>query len=170
MSSGARALARASLAAALGTAVLYLGSLLPGGKLALLCVASLGVVFVKMSCPGFWAPACYFVTALLSLLLLPNKAPAILYAVFVGYYPLVKLRAERFAAPVKRWALKLGVFAAAMLALWLLSGSFAPAAEVFEGAALWIVFAAAAAAFFAYDFALGQLILYYLRNIAGRIK
>ena len=60
--------------------------------------------------------------------------------------------------------------AAAMLALWLLSGSFAPAAEVFEGAALWIVLVAAAAAFFAYDFALGQLILYYLRNIAGRTK
>ena len=90
-----RALARSSLAAAAGVAALYLGSVLPGIKLSILFLAALGVVFVRLSCPGSWAWGCFAVTAALALLLLPDKTLALLYALLPGYYPIVKLRLER---------------------------------------------------------------------------
>ena len=170
MSEGTRALTRAALSAAAGVAALYLGSLLPSARLSILCVATLGVVFVKMSCPGRWALGCYAVTAALGLLLLPDKSLAVLYAAFMGYYPLVRLRAERFSNPAARWGLKLGAFFAAALALYLLAGSVSFLSAAVAGTALWALWAAGIAVFLVYDFALGQLILYYLRNIAGRIK
>lgn len=170
MSGGAKELARASLSAAAGTAALYVGSLLPTGRLVMLCVASMGVAFVKMSCSDAWALGCFAVTAALSLLLLPDKTLAVLYTAFVGYYPLIKLRSERFSSRIKRWGLKLGSFLAAELALWALADLIAPAGELFGGRAVWVVLIAGVGAFLVYDYALGLLFLYYLRRISGRIK
>ncbi len=170
MPSKAKLLARASLAAAAGVTALYLGAVVPTARLSLLCVATLGVTLVKMNCGGWWPLGCYAVTSLLSLLLLPDKTPAALYALFMGYYPLVKLRAERIDKPAVRWAVKLGVFHAAAAVLYLLIRSaLFPAAAAAE-TAWWILWAGGVCFFLVYDFVLGQLILYYLRRIAGRIK
>ena len=165
-----RALARSSLAAAAGVAALYLGSVLPGIKLSILFLAALGVVFVRLSCPGSWAWGCFAVTAALALLLLPDKTLALLYALLPGYYPIVKLRLERRKGRGIRWGLKLGVFHAAALAVWLLARSYAPLSALLTGMSLWLIWAGALAAFLVYDYVLGQIILYYLRNIAGRVR
>ncbi len=165
----AKSLARASLSAAAGVAVLYLGAIVPGIRLSVLCVATLGVAFVKMSCPGWWPLGCYGVTAALALLLLPDKTLAVLYAVFMGYYPLVKLRAERCAGRLLRWGVKLGAFHAAALALFLLIRAFS-LMTIPDGTAILVLWAAGLLFFLAYDYALGLLFLYYLRKIAGRIR
>ena len=82
-----RPLAYGSLSAAAGVLLLFLASVLPNGRLAVLCIATLCVAFIRMLSGWKWALGCYAVTAALSLLLLPSKAMPILYAAFFGYYP-----------------------------------------------------------------------------------
>ena len=170
MSDRTRSLARASVSAAAGTAALYLGSVIPGVRLSVLFIATLGVVFVRLSCSGAWAWGCYAVTAALALLLLPDKTLALLYALFPGYYPIAKLRLERLGSPWGRWGAKLACFHAALAVVWLLARWLTPLSELLSAAALWMLWAGALAVFLVYDFVLGQLILYYLRKFAGRIR
>lgn len=170
MDEKAKRLARASVAAAFSVAALYLGSLIPTARLAVVCLASLGVVFVRMSCPGRWGLLCFFVSALAALLLLPDKTVAILFAAFFGYYPLLKLAAERIGNAAVRWGVKLLAFnAAAGLVYWFYRALFLSLVPRFSAVPA-LLFVLGNAAFLAYDYALSQLILYYLRNIAGRIK
>ena len=169
MSDSVRTLTRSALAAAVGVVILYIGSVLPTARLTVLCAATLGVVFIRLSCSTRWALGCFAVTAFASLLLLPGKALAILYTVFLGYYPVIKLWAERLHKGVYRWTVKLISFNTAALVLYV-----AARAVVSELAGvlvwpLWAVWLGAHAAFVAYDYALGALILYYLRNLARRI-
>jgi len=169
MKDSVRSLTRASLSSAAGVAILYLGSLLPSARLAVLCLSTLGVVFVATTCPTPWAWGCYLVTGAAALLLLPEKMPAVVYLAFFGYYPLLKLRLERVGNPWFRWVLKLAAFNLAVGALYLVYRA-AFSGLVRAELPLWVLWPAGNAAFAAYDFALGQLILYYLRNLAGRIK
>jgi len=117
-----------------------------------------------------WSLGCFGVTAALSLLLSPSKSAAILYGAFFGYYPIVKIYAERLKNPVVRWAVKLALFNAAMVFLY-----FAVRA-VFQGSwgvfsdRPWIMLLLANGLFVLYDLALQQGILYFMRNIARRLR
>ena len=122
MRDSAKKMARSAVAAALGFGILYLASVLPAARLAVLCVASVCVVLVQMSCGWKWALGCWAATALLSLLLLPSKGTAAVYAAFLGYYPLVKLAAERIGKPLLRWGCKILAFNAAFAALFSWAG------------------------------------------------
>ena len=169
MDASVKPLTRSALAAAAGVAILYIGSLLPTMRLSILCAATLGVVFVRMSCSVGWALGCYAVTAAAGLLLLPEKILAVVYAVFMGYYPVVKLWAERRANPIIRWGIKLAVFnAAAFLLFYAFSAVFFDFTNSFL-LKPWFSVLLGNGVFVVYDYALGVLILYYMRNIARRI-
>ena len=170
MNGKARPLARSSLAAAAGVTALYLGSILPSARISILCISALGVAFVVMNCSSRWALGCYAVTGILALLLLPEKTLAFLYLLLPGYYPIFKLRAERFGTVWMRWGMKLAVFHGAFAASVLLTRLYAPLAGMLSGRSLWFLWAAALAVFLLFDYVLGLLILYYLRSIAGRIN
>ncbi len=165
-----RALAGAAVGAALSFGVLYLASVLPAARLACICAASLGVVFVRLRSGWKWALGCYGVTAALALLLLPGKGTAAAYGLLTGYYPVFKLFVERWRSRPLRWLAKLVLFNAVFALLY-----FGLARLLWSDAELaslspWLVFAAADAAFLVYDFALTEIILIYLRKIAGRIR
>lgn len=170
MDAKTKALTRSALSAAVGVAVLYLCCVFPWGRLALLCVASLGVIFVRMSCPPYWAIGCYSVTALLGLLLLPEKAPALAYAVLFGYYPLVRLLTERLASPWARMGVRLAVFNAAALLTYFAFRAVFTSLTGDSPLPLYLLWAAVNGAFLVYDYALGQIILYYVRNLSGRFR
>ncbi len=165
-----RPLSCSALSAAVGVVLLYLAALLPTGKIFMVCAASLAVVFLRMRFDWRWALGCFAVTGLLGLLLSPSKVPAILYVVFFGYYPLVKLPAERIASPIWRWAAKLGCFNLAMAGLYAAFHSVLPAQQGPLAAFPALMLLCANAAFVIYDLALRQGILYYLRHISGRMK
>ena len=167
----ARNLARSALATALGVAVLLIDSVIPWGKLAGVCLSSVFVVLVRMSCGLRWALCCYGATAALGLLLLPAKSTALLYAVFLGYYPLIKLALERLRQPALRWGLKLAVCSVVVaVALFLLRELLLIAVPLESTWSVLLAFAAADAAFCVYDYALTQVILIYMRKIQGRLK
>ena len=81
------------------------------GFLTLFCVIELGKT---------WAFGVYFATALLSMLLVPNKEAAVMYTAFFGYYAIVKALLESSRLPrVVEYLLKFLVFNASVVAAYL---------------------------------------------------
>ena len=107
---------------------------------------------------------------MLSLSLFPTKATAILFGTFFGYYPVIKLAAERLPHPVLRWGIKLAVFDLVMVLLWLTVRSVFQVEGGILSSYPVVMVIAANAAFVLYDLALGQGILFYIRKIARRIE
>lgn len=166
MKENSKALAYGAVSAALGTVILYLGSVLPSARLALLCISSLGVVLMALRFDVRRALAVYAVTAALALLVLPGKAMALAYALLPGWYPLIKLRLERLKTPAARYAAKfLAANVVLLPAVLLLGRSYFAAMPL----PLWQILVAGEAVFLVYDYALTQIILLYMRKIAGRI-
>ena len=169
MKTSSKNMAYASVGTGLTVILLYLASIVPSGRLAVVCASSVGVVFLRMRCGKKWAVLCCCASAMLSLLLLPEKGVAILYSVILGYYPLVKLDTERMSSRLLRWCIRLAVFNAAFFLLyffaqWLFIGWL----DGLAGSILLLTLAANAA-FVLYDYALTQIILLYLRRIDGRL-
>lgn len=107
------------VSAALSVVLLLLGGLVPG---ATYCAPMLGMLpLIPCLCEyGRGAAACvYGVTAMLAVLLAPDKEMAGVY-VFFGYYPILKPLLDRISRRLLRLAAKLGVCLAAMGALYFL--------------------------------------------------
>ena len=81
-----------AMSTALGVLFLYAASIVPSGKLVLLFLAS-AVIWIPLNERGgiVSAALCYIATALLSLLLIPNKLYPLVYALFFGPYGFIKL-------------------------------------------------------------------------------
>lgn len=96
--------------AALSLLLLYVAALLPSGRIGMVAVAGLvpavGVISGGLG-TGF---LCYAATALLGLLLVPDKGCALLYALFFGLYPMVKNAIERLHRLPAELVLKLVFF------------------------------------------------------------
>lgn len=165
MKEESKALAYGALSTALAVVILWLGSFLPTARLALLCVSSLGAVLMALRFDRRRGLAVYAATAVLALLLLPQKGIALAYGLLPGWYPLLKLRLERLAKPVLRFGAKLLAANAVMLPAMLLGRGYL-AAVPFEW---WQILLGGELMFLIYDYALSQIILLYMRKIAGRI-
>ncbi len=165
-----KALAYSALGAALGVVLLYIASIIPSGKLTVMCASGICVVLLACRFGWKWGSGCFAATALISLFLLPTKAMAILYTSFFGYYPLFFLLTERLKNKVPRYALRLLLFNSVMIALyylirWVFQGTWG----MLEGYPI-LMLLLANVGFLIYDYALQQGMLYFMRNIARRIK
>ncbi|MBQ9783578.1 MAG: hypothetical protein IJW44_03565 [Clostridia bacterium] len=156
-----RRLTTCALLAALGVVLLYLGSMIEVLDISMAVIVSLFCIFAVIEYGGSAPWLIYTVTAVLSLLLLPNKTPAVLYLLFFGYYPILKEKLERKSRPVS-WILKELIFHAALVVMLVLYHITLTA----ENASPWFFYAAfillAEIAFPLYDIALTRLISLYL--------
>ena len=109
-SQGASRIATGGVLAALSLLLLYGSTLLPSGRIGMVAVAGLvpaaGVISGGLA-TGF---LCYGATALLGLILLPDKGCALLYVLFFGLYPMVKYVVERMRKLPVELVLKLAFF------------------------------------------------------------
>ena len=80
--------------AAGGLAVLWLACLVPSGYTGVTAAAGLFPVAAVLVAGRTAGYLCWAAIALLGLFLLPNKAVALLFTVFLGLYPVVKSRIE----------------------------------------------------------------------------
>ncbi len=154
---------------ALTVVFLFLGNVFPAGRLAMIAVASLFVTAAVMEA-GLGAAAFVFVGgAVLGALILPDKTSALLFALFFGYYPIVKSLAERIGRAVLTWAVKLAAFNVSLTVVW-----FVFRALLFQPDVLgWspaVIYAAGNAAFVVYDIGLTRLIGLYISRISKNIK
>ena len=168
MSGGAKRLARLAVLTALGAGLLILAGAVPSGKLGLMLVASFPVCVALMQYGAGWAAAVYAVTAALGFLLFPSGAGTLGYAVFFGYYPIAKSLFERLHRVWLSWILKLLLYSAAFLVLYLgLSWVLLIQAETLPWYVLLLI---GAAAFVVYDLCYSMAIRIYLDKLARYIS
>ena len=156
-----RRLTTCAMLVALGVVLLYLGSMIEVLDISMAVIVSCFCIFAVIEY-GKSAPwLIYAVTSVLSLVLLPNKTPALLYLLFFGYYPILKEKLEKRSLPIS-WLLKELVFHGALVLLLVLYHVTMTAPE----ANPWLFYAAfvllAEIAFPLYDLALTRLISLYL--------
>lgn len=154
---------------ALGVVILYIGSLIEMLDISMSVIASIGCIFAVIEFGGSAPWLIYAVTGLLSLLLLPQKLPAVMYILFFGYYPIIKEKIERMKHKWQSWVIKIAAFNIALLlmyavAKWLLLSAETPGV-------LTVVFCILSnITFVIYDFALTRLISLYLFRLRKRFS
>ena len=154
---------------ALGVVLLLLGSFIEVVDISMAALASLLCIFAVVEYGGAAPWLVFAVTGVLSLVLLPNKTPAAMYVIFLGYYPIIKEKLERLRAPIS-WLLKEVIFNVALVVL-LVVVKFLLLPSVSDP---WWLYAAvivlAEVVFVLYDIALTRLITFYLLKLRHRFR
>ena len=116
-----KSLALSGVFAGLTLALMWTGSFLPSMDYALPAMAGMLTLLLVLELNPAWALGVYAASAALSLLLLPAKGAALLYAMFFGYYPVVKILSEGKLPKWLAWIVKLAVFNAAIVSAYVLA-------------------------------------------------
>lgn len=156
--------------AALSVVILYLGSFIDVLDASMAVIASLMTVIVVIEFGRSASWSIYAVTAVLSLILLPNKSPAVMYAAFFGFYPILKETFEK-RNKIASWVLKEITFNIALVVCFLVI-RFLIFIGIPEIPTMMYVLGALLleAVFILYDLALTRLISFYIFNLRKRLK
>jgi len=120
-----KSLALSGVFAGLTLALMWTGSFIPSMDYALPAMAGMLTLLLVMELNGVWALGVYATVSALSLLLLPVKGIALLYAMFFGFYPVLKSLLEAKLPKWLAWILKFTAFNAAIVsAYWLATKVF----------------------------------------------
>ncbi len=167
--SNTQRIALLSLFVALGVVFLYLGSLIEILDLTAAVLASFICVVAVIECGGASPWLVWGATSLLSLILLPQKLPAFMYAVFFGFYPIIKEKLEKHLKSLISWVIKVVIFNIAIFATvaasrWLFVSESSPVA-------LDIAFIVLAeVTLVLYDIAMTRVISLYIFKLRKRFK
>ena len=154
---------------ALGVIFLGIGALIEVLDISMAVIASICVI-IPMIEYGKGAPwMVYAAISVLSLLILPSKFPAALFALFAGFYPILKEKLER-KNKVIRWVLKEIIFNVCLAIIMLLYFFL-----FFKGTIQvpWMIAAAVILSelvFILYDKAISKIIRIYVMEIRHRLK
>jgi len=165
----ARKPAVSALCAALAAALLIFGSMLPTGKIAFSAAAGLATAAALIECGYLCAVLEFLVAAALGLILAPSKAPAVLFCLLFGWYPIIKSLLEKLKSRVAEYLLKLAVILAVVAVFFALARLGVGELSLPDTSKL-LVAGAAIIGFFAYDFCFSGLIRVYVRRVRGRMK
>jgi hypothetical protein len=167
----AKKLTRSALLTALGCALLYVSSVVPSGRVAIVAVSGLLTAAALIHCGIFYSFAVFAITAALSAVIIPVKSCAVLYAVFLGYYPIAKSLFERLKSRTLEWAAKLVLFNAALTGLWLLGQRVllqGDMPDLFEKY-IALAYILMNVVFIIYDFGISKLIAFYIIRVSKHI-
>ncbi len=160
---------------ALALLVMLAGDLLPMALYICPALAGLLILPVAHEAGARTGYLFYAGISLLSLLMLPDREPAVLFIAFLGYYPLLKFLLEKLPGKLLQWLIKLVLFNATMIgAYWLmlhLFGFEALAADFADmtGPLLAVLLAMANVTFVLYDVLITRLLWVYIRVLYPRI-
>ena len=153
---------------AVGVVLLWFGSFVQVADLSMAVVESLMAVFAVIEY-GKGAPWTVFaVTSVLSLLLLPNKSPALMYTQFFGFYPILKERFEKLGKVIS-WVCKLCVFNISLVLIAVASKLVLAESAALPVELYIIGFVIAQGVFVLYDVALTRLISFYIYRLRKRL-
>lgn len=150
---------------ALSLLILWVSCLIPSGKQGMVAVAGLAAAAATITDGAGAGLLCYAGTGLLGLLLLPDKANALLYGIFFGLYPIVKYEIERLRRFWPELLLKLLFFNGVLSVCWFLLRWILLADALLSGVAAWLAYLLGNAVFLLYDFGFTQLISFYSSRI-----
>ena len=160
-----------AMLSALGVVLLSLGSLIEVLDITTSVFASLLCIYAVIEMGGAYPWMIWLVTSTLGLLLLPVKTPAVFYALFAGFYPILKEKLEKLKRPLSD-IFKLVVFHVCLGAIVLVMTLFIPNALGLADAK-WmpvVLYLMSLAVFVLYDIALTRLISFYLIRLRKRFR
>lgn len=96
--------------AALSLVLMFLCSVIPFGTFAFPTFAGILLILLVINLGYGYAAAVYFVTAVLSFLLVTDKEAVLYYTAFLGFYPIVKSLIERIPSKVVQYIVKFALF------------------------------------------------------------
>lgn len=143
--------ATGGICAALSLLMLFIAAAFPFCRLAFVFAASLIVGLLVVTYGYKLAVVQYAAVAILALLLLPNKSIAVLYAVVVGNYPVVKRIIDRLQNPTANLCIKLVVFNIYMLLCYAIA-TFLLNINMSVVYPWWILWIGMLAVFYVYDY------------------
>jgi len=161
--------------AALGTAIMLLGGIVPVLTYVTPLAASIFLIPVKEEVGKKWGWMTWLVVSLLSVFLSADKESGFFY-LFVGYYPLIKEYLDRITNRAARVLAKLGTFAAAIVAMYLILIFILALPSViadFEGASLILNIVMIAVTVFimlCFDTVVGFAEKYYVIRIKPKLR
>ncbi len=160
-----------AMLSALGVVLLYIGSLIEVVDISMAVIASMLCIIAVIEYNSNAAWMIFGVTAILSLLLLPNKTPASFYVLFFGFYPILKEKLEKLKK-VLSWVLKEIVFNVCLVLMVLVSIFVFTIGEneLITPITVAIAIVLSEAVFILYDIALTRLITFYIINLRPRLK
>jgi len=156
-------IALSAILSALSVLFLYLGSVIEVLDLTTGAFASIIIVLAVIEIGGSSPWLIYAVTSVLSILLLPNKFPAVLYILFCGIYPILKEMYERLHYIIT-WLLKFSTFNTGFLFIITATKYILKLPDTDLNFSI-IVFIVGNITFLLYDIALSKLITVYLIKI-----
>ena len=162
-------LAICAMLSALGVVILYIGSVVEVLDISMAALASLFVIFAVIEY-GALAWAIYGVTGILSAILLPQKLPAAMYLLFLGFYPIIKEKIEKRPSKTVQWVIKIAVFNICLLILIFLTNAVLSLEfrKIFVFEAVFVLLANFT--FFIYDIAMTRLISLYLFRLRKKFR
>lgn len=163
-----------AIIAALSVVIMLFSSLVPIGVFALPCIAGAFLVSVVIEYGAKWALGVFVVSAALSLFLAGDKEAALYFAMFFGYYPIVKQLVESRVRPkVISFLIKFAVFNFAMVAAFFIAEKLlavSPDEYTVFGMYVPYLFLLAGNLFFIlYDRALTLFAVFYVRVIRTKL-
>ena len=174
-------LTAAAVLAAMGVALLFIGSIIKTLDLSMAALASFFCIFAVIELGSTYSWLVFAVTGILSVVLMPANMGGWFYLLFFGYYPILKEKFEKLR-PLLAWVVKITVLNAAMIlsvviATFIIYGGnlYGAIISIF-GTEKWGIYAAIGmyalvnAVFVVYDVALTRLISVYLFKLRDRFK
>ena len=164
-SAKAKRVALSAVLAACSLFFLYLASYLPSGKMGMAAAAGLFPAAAVVSC-GFGAGfLCYAGTAILGMLLVSDKAVALLYLLFFGFYPMLKGFIERMNRLVPELILKLLIFNVYAVVLFRAFGNLFAAMVPGKDLPSAVLILLGNVVFLLYDYGFSKVITFYLLRV-----
>ena len=162
------AVATAGVLSALTVVILLLGSLIELLDLSAAAMASLVVMVALIELGVGYAWGVYAASAVLSVLLFPKTA-TVVFASFVGFYPIVKVYLDRIKPRVLQYVAKLGLFNAFLFGiLWILNRLLG--ADNDWSVLGYPLYVLGNVTFAVFDFAITRLALFYIYKLRNRFK
>ncbi len=149
---------------ALSVMIMLIGSLFQTLDLSAAAAAGLTVVFAMVELGGKYAFSIYAVSSVLAFLLLPNKSPALIFAVFAGHYPILKAYIQRVKFRWIAYLLKIAVFNLFFTSIILIGkGVLGLEDDLYRFG--YMVYLLGNVTFIVYDFALDRLVSFYIHRL-----
>ncbi len=155
--------------------VMLATGIIPIGTYTFPALAGILLIAVVVELGEKWAAAVFAATAVLSLLIAPDREAGLLYLFFFGHYPILKSLIERLHKRVLEWVLKFIVFNACVLTcygiiFYVLQMQYViESFQEFGRYSLLIFLGAGNLAFGVYDLALTNLITFYIKWIRVKV-
>ena len=160
--------------AALCLVLMLLTSVIPFGTYAFPALAGMLLVLLVFNLGFPHAAAVYVITAVLSFLLVADKEAALLFAVFLGYYPIVKGLIEKIKSKAAQYIIKLLLFNAAMIGAFFIGTSLLSIPKesfnIFGVYLPWVFLVIGNAVFVIYDLCITRLVTIYLIKWHNRLN